>query len=215
MFEISASDTDSVLLFAGLRFLLAGILVITFGSIIERRVLLPKKSSLWKILLLCLAQTVVQYAFFYVGLSRTTGVKASIIEAMNVFVAIVVAAFIFRQEKFTFLKAVGCMLGMAGIVVVNLNGLSFEASLTGGRFYFYLHRVLCFFRLYVETFFKIGRYVCFKRISIFFRRYYFKRCRFGFRRETYCIFFCCGRDASLSRIDIVCRVYAVGRFIKV
>lgn len=136
LFEISASDTASVLLFAGLRFSLAGILVITFGSIIERRVLLPKKSSLWKILLLCLAQTVVQYAFFYVGLSRTTGVKASIIEAMNVFVAIVVAAFIFRQEKFTFLKAVGCMLGMAGIVVVNLNGLSFEASLTGEGFIF-------------------------------------------------------------------------------
>ena len=76
LFEISASDTASVLLFAGLRFSLAGILVITFGSIIERRVLLPKKSSLWKIFLLCLAQTVVQYAFFLCGTFSNDGRKS-------------------------------------------------------------------------------------------------------------------------------------------
>lgn len=48
---------------------------------------------------ICLLQTVVQYFFFYVGLAHTTGVKGSIVEASNVFLAILVSSLIFHQEK--------------------------------------------------------------------------------------------------------------------
>ncbi len=52
-------------------------------------------------------QTIAQYVFFYIGLAHTTGVKASIVEGVNVFVAIIVASLIFRQEKLTVKKIVG------------------------------------------------------------------------------------------------------------
>lgn len=67
-------------------------------------------------------QTVLQYFFFYVGLANTTGVKASIIEGVNVFVAVLVASLLFHQEKLTGKKIIGCLVGFAGVVIVNLGG---------------------------------------------------------------------------------------------
>lgn len=62
-----------------------------------------------------LLQTIIQYFFFYMGLAHTSGVKASIIEAVNVFIAILIAGLLFHQEKITSRKIVGCILGFAGI----------------------------------------------------------------------------------------------------
>ena len=77
---------------------------------------------------LCLLQTVVQYIFFYIGLANTSGVKASIIEGLNVFIAIVIASLIFHQEKLTSKKVVGSLIGFLGVILVNLNGSSLEAG---------------------------------------------------------------------------------------
>lgn len=128
MFGIGADDTASQILFAGYRFTLAGILVILFGSIEKRRLLLPGKSAVPKIVKLSLLQTTMQYLFFYIGLAHTTGVKASIIEAVNVFVAILAASLLFRQEKLTAAKLVGCVVGFAGVVLINLNGSGLDGS---------------------------------------------------------------------------------------
>lgn len=122
LFHIDAADTSTQILFAGLRFALAGILTIAFGSITSRYILLPGKGSFKRIAILSLFQTILQYLCFYVGLAHTTGVKASILEGANVFVAIFVAAILFRQEKLTWIKLVGSMLGFVGIVLVNVNG---------------------------------------------------------------------------------------------
>ena len=76
-------------------------------------------------------QTVIQYLFFYIGLAHTSGVKASIIEAVNVFVAIIVSGFIFHQENVTAKKMLGCLVGFAGVVLINMNGMNFHMSLSG------------------------------------------------------------------------------------
>jgi drug/metabolite transporter (DMT)-like permease len=83
-------------------------------------------------------QTIMQYLFFYIGLANTTGVKASIIEASNVFVAILVSALIFRQEKLTGRKMLGCVAGFAGVLLINLGqgGLSMTFRLNGEGFVF-------------------------------------------------------------------------------
>ena len=75
-------------------------------------------------------QTVLQYLFFYIGLAHTSGVKASIVEASNVFLAIVVANVIFHQEKFTVSKILGCVIGFAGVVLINLTGGGLEGRMT-------------------------------------------------------------------------------------
>lgn len=126
MFSIASSDTAGQILFAGLRFFLAGVLVILFGSIASRKFLSPRRSSLLPIGLLALAQTVVQYFFFYIGLANTTGVKSSIINASSTFFAILMASLIFRYEKFTRQKFFGCIAGFAGVILINLAGGSFD-----------------------------------------------------------------------------------------
>ena len=121
LFQIEGNDVSSQLLFAGYRFTLAGLLTILIGSLMNRRPLLPQKPSWLRIIKLSLFQTVIQYLFFYVGLAHTTGVKASIIEASNVFVAILIASLIFRQEKLDKHKIIGCIAGFAGVVLININ----------------------------------------------------------------------------------------------
>lgn len=130
MFQISSDQTMSQILFAGVRFTLAGVLVILFGSILNRKILLPKRSSFKNILIICLFQTVIQYLFFYIGMAHTSGVKASIVEASNVFLAILVANLIFHQEKLTFSKMLGCVIGFAGVILINLTGSGLEGGMT-------------------------------------------------------------------------------------
>ena len=130
MFQISSDQTMSQILFAGVRFTLAGILVILFGSILSRKILLPKRSSCKNILIICLFQTVIQYLFFYIGMAHTSGVKASIVEASNVFLAILVANLIFHQEKLTFSKMLGCVIGFAGVILINLTGSGLVGGMT-------------------------------------------------------------------------------------
>lgn len=122
LFQIAPEDIGSQLLFAGIRFSLAGIMTILIGSLLEKKVLIPKRTNLYHIIELALVQTVIQYFFFYIGLANTTGVKASIIQGVNVFIAILVSSLIFRLEKLTFSKIIGCLIGFMGVVIIHLTG---------------------------------------------------------------------------------------------
>lgn len=85
LFNIPSGETWTQILFAGTRFVLAGILTIIIGSILNRGALLPTKSSLPSIVKLSIFQTILQYIFFYIGLAHNSGVKASIINGSNTF----------------------------------------------------------------------------------------------------------------------------------
>lgn len=122
LFSIGADSTSSQILFAGMRFLLAGIMAAAAGSAAARRPLIPKKEELPRVCLLSLFQTILQYTFFYIGLSHTTGMKSSIITASNVFLSIIVSALVFRTEKLSAKKLIGCAVGFAGVILVNLAG---------------------------------------------------------------------------------------------
>ena len=138
LLNIAADDVSTQILFSGVRFTLAGVLSIVFESIIERRVLLPKNSSIGNILKLCMMQTVIQYLFFYVGLAHSSGVTGSIITGTNSLLTILIACFIFRQEKMTLPTMIGCVVGLAGVVVANLGGGSIgtQMHLNGEGFVF-------------------------------------------------------------------------------
>lgn len=130
LFEIPAGDTASQILFAGLRFTMAGILAWIFGSLIAKKPMLPEKTAYGKIALLSLFQTVLQYLFFYVGLAHTTGVKSSVIKGADVFICVLASALIFKLEKLTAKKIIGCVIGMAGVVIINLAGGAIDISMT-------------------------------------------------------------------------------------
>lgn len=134
LFGIMGNDTATQILFAGMRFTLAGILTIIIGSFISGTTLIHGKKSFGRVISLAMLQTVIQYLFFYIGLANTSGVKASIIEAVNVFVAILVASLLFKQEKLTNAKILGCIVGFVGVVLINLNGLEFSFKINGEGF---------------------------------------------------------------------------------
>ena len=137
LFGITGSDVASRLVFAGTRFTIAGIMVVVGVSIAQRRALLPAKRDLSAIGILALFQTVLQYFFFYGGLSHAAGVTSSIIGAAAYFFAILFAALIFKTESLTRKAVIGCAIGFAGVVLVNLGGsgdAAFSFALNGEGF---------------------------------------------------------------------------------
>ena len=131
---LSISGVPSTVLFAGIRFTAAGIITVAIYSIARRKLLIPKRENLPRILTVSVFQTVVQYIFFYIGLANTTSVKGTIASGSSAFFCVLIASLIFRQEKLTVKKIIACILGFAGIVIVNLNGLELTMNLLGDGF---------------------------------------------------------------------------------
>ena len=98
-------------------------MALAFGSISAHKMLLPTRKSIPKIMIISLFQTILQYIFYYIGLAHTTGVKAAVIVAANVFMAILISSLIYKIEKLTLYKIIGCILGFSGIIIINLSGL--------------------------------------------------------------------------------------------
>ena len=130
LMEMDAADTASQIVFAGVRFTLAGLLVLIFASIREKKVLIPDRTILKYAVPVCLAQTVGQYFFFYIGVAHTSGVKGGIITGLGNFIAILMSCLIVRNERMTGRKMAGCVLGFAGVVVINLMGKSLDMGFT-------------------------------------------------------------------------------------
>ncbi|WP_455137909.1 DMT family transporter [Thermophilibacter sp.] len=122
MFAIDAADVPSILAFAGVRFTLAGLMVVAGMSVARRRPYLPERRDLPAIGALSVFQTVLQYVLFYVGLANCAGVTSSILEASNSFICVLLAALVFRFERLTARKVIGCVVGFAGVVLVNVAG---------------------------------------------------------------------------------------------
>lgn len=118
MFHIGG--TGSQILFAGYRFFLAGIFAYVIACMTERRVVTMRRSSVPYVFGQGLLQTTVQYVCFYIGLAHTTGAKGSVINASNAFFSIIMAHFFMKSEKMTWKKGLGCLVGFAGVVVINM-----------------------------------------------------------------------------------------------
>ena len=137
MLGIARADIPAQLLFAGYRFLSAGLLLLLTALVLRRDILTPLRRNAGALTLLGLTQTCLQYIFFYVGLANTTGVKGSIMNASAVFFSVLLAHFVYRHDdRLNPRKAAGCLIGFAGVLAVNIgHGLSgFEFSLLGDGF---------------------------------------------------------------------------------
>ena len=141
LFNIPSSDTASIILFAGVRFFLAGILTVIIFSFVNKKLLLPTKKSLPKIGVLSLFQTIFQYILFYIALARTTGEKASVIQGTSVFVALLISCLIFKMEKLTLSKILGSVVGFVGVILVSLDIFTQHQSGVSGEFLAFLSTV--------------------------------------------------------------------------
>lgn len=124
LFDISTGDIAGKLMFAGLRFFIAGLMVIIIHSLLGKKLILPDRTNIKGVLIVSFSQTTLEYIFFYISMSHTTGVKGAIIDASGFFFVVILAHFFYKNDRFTPTKAVGCILGFLGIIMVNINGLS-------------------------------------------------------------------------------------------
>lgn len=122
LFGIPANSPASQLLFAGMRFSLAGVFVLLGTTVAHRRFPVPTRADIVPIILLALSQTALQYAPFYMGLAHASGTNASLVQGTSAFVQIAIATLVFRQERLTVRKLVGCVLGIGGVALVTLRG---------------------------------------------------------------------------------------------
>ncbi|MBQ9977622.1 MAG: DMT family transporter [Clostridia bacterium] len=129
--HIDETHIPSLLLWVGTQFIVAGLIAIGIQSIFSKKVALPKKESLKGIAIVSVLQTVLQYSLMYIGLSQTSSVKGAILKSTDVFIIVLIASLFFKLEKLTVKKLVSCIIGFLGIIIMNLDGLSFQISPIG------------------------------------------------------------------------------------
>ena len=122
------------LLFAGLRFLIAGLMVFVVCFFMQKNVFDIEKSRAPKILLYSLLLTVFHYTFNYIGVGNASATKTSVLSACSAFFGVLLGPIFFKDEKLTFNKILGCIIGAVGIIVVNLSFFSGTFTFFGEGF---------------------------------------------------------------------------------
>lgn len=121
-FAITAEMTGNKILFAGVRFTLAGMIILALAKATGRSFALRKGSDWWFMLVFALFNTTIHYAAFYIGLSHSAGARAAILNSLSVFSLVIMACIFFRSDRFTVGKVLGCSIGFAGILALNMGG---------------------------------------------------------------------------------------------
>ncbi|ECG8589692.1 DMT family transporter [Salmonella enterica subsp. salamae] len=136
IFQIATDDIPSKIVFAGYRFLFAGLLLLLLALAQRKPIARLRKRQFGQLVVLGLTQTSLQYIFFYIGLAFTTGVKGSIMNATGTFFSVLLAHFIYQNDRLSYNKTLGCILGFAGVMVVNMGHglLGFSFSWMGDGF---------------------------------------------------------------------------------
>ncbi|MGB5156776.1 DMT family transporter [Desulfobacterium sp. N47] len=126
------NNTGGKLFFAAYRFLSAGIILFLVLLLCKKQLILPAGKDYLTLLLLGLLQTTIQYFFFYIGISNTTSMKASIITGSGSLFLAVSSHLWLKDDRLSPVKITGLILGFIGIIIVNFNhkqfGLDFRLS---------------------------------------------------------------------------------------
>ena len=133
---IGTDDVPAKLVFAGYRFTLAGAALLAVARLFGVRVFRLAGWDWLRVTVLGLFQTGAQYVFFYIGLAHTTGVKGSIMNATTTFFSVLLAHFLYANDRLTANKLAGCLLGFVGVVLVNFHSglIDFAFRLNGEGF---------------------------------------------------------------------------------
>lgn len=101
-FSIAGTDTGGKALFAGARFLLAGLVVLAVAKLCGRSFAVPRGKTRWQLVLFGLVNTALHYFFFYLGVSNSPGGRASILDSLGTFLLILAALVAVSAVGFSF-----------------------------------------------------------------------------------------------------------------
>lgn len=117
--DIRPEETAELLWFAGLRFLLASLLILGFLRALNEPVRL-RRAALLPTLKVGAFQTFLQYCLFYFGLSLSTGSQGAVISGTTSFFQMLFAHLLYKDDKLSTRKIVGLLIGFAGVAAVNI-----------------------------------------------------------------------------------------------
>lgn len=118
MFSITRDDLASQMMFAGVRFVAAALLLLLGARVMGWGLRIGREH--WAgVAGLGLSQTALQYVFFYIGLANATGAKSSIMNATGTFFSVLLAHFIYHNDRLSGRRALGCLAGFAGVAAAN------------------------------------------------------------------------------------------------
>lgn len=118
MFDIARPDIASQMVFAGMRFVGAGLMLLLASRLMGWPLALAPAH--WRSVgLLGLTQTTLQYVFFYIGLANASGTKSSIVNATGTFFAVLLAHFVYHDDRLSRRRALGCAVGFVGVAAAN------------------------------------------------------------------------------------------------
>lgn len=121
-FAITPDMTGNKILFAGVRFTFSGLIILAFAKAKRRSFAMRRKTDWWFMLVFALLNTTFHYSTFYIGLSFSAGARAAILNSLSVFLLVIMACIFFKSDRFTMGKVLGCVLGFAGILALNMGG---------------------------------------------------------------------------------------------
>lgn len=125
--QMPPGDPIAQMVFAGIRFLLAGLIILLFLLVTNRAALYLKRQHLLGLVFLGIIQTALQYFFFYNGLANISGMQAAVLSSSGAFFAVILAHFFYKNDRLNWKKVIGIIAGFAGIMVANW-GQEFQLS---------------------------------------------------------------------------------------
>jgi drug/metabolite transporter (DMT)-like permease len=116
---------DSPLHFAGLRFLISGLLILPFTVRFSVYFALLKEH--WKLVFwVTLLQTIMNYILFYLGLDLVPGALGAVIVGSQPLVTAIVASIMDKSEKLTRRKIVTIICGISGVILISAGRQAFK-----------------------------------------------------------------------------------------
>ena len=117
--QIDSADLGSKILFAGIRFFAAGLLVLAFSALQKRKLAVTRKEVPW-LTLFALVNTALHYLFSYIGLSYIPSARSTILDSMGSFFLIILSGLFLEDDTFSVKKIAGCLLGFCGILTISI-----------------------------------------------------------------------------------------------
>ena len=125
---IDASRPADILLFAGVRFVACGCALLAACAATKRPVR-PSRRAIRPILLIALTGYAAHYTCTYLGVSLIESSKTALLKQTGSLLLICFAFLFRREDRFTVRKLLSGLMGFAGILAINLDGLRFHMGL--------------------------------------------------------------------------------------
>lgn len=132
---IAAGDRSAIIVLAGLRFFLAGVFIFAMLIFGLRQSPKVKLKMLPQFFLLGLLQISLMYFFFYNGLAHTSGMKGAVLSSATIFFVVILAHFVYQNDRLDLRKIFGLIAGFTGIILINSGeNFTFDFSWQGEGF---------------------------------------------------------------------------------